>query len=134
MLEEAIDGTCGAEREGARGIDVHGMFVFGFDTDSFDTPERTLAFAQRHDINTLQFLLLTPLPGSRTYAQMEAEGRLLFRDWSLYDAHHVCFRPTAVTPRELQRWQLWGHEHFYSAGMVARSLWQRRFTRAAVAL
>ncbi len=117
-----------------RGIDVHGMFVFGFDTDSFDTPERTLAFARKHRINTVQFLILTPLPGSRTYEQLKAEGRLLFHDWSLYDAHHVCFRPRAVTPRELQRWQLWGHEHFYDAKMIASSLWNRRWVRGAVGI
>lgn len=115
-----------------RGIDVHGMFVLGFDTDTYDTPERTLSFAREHDINTVQFLILTPLPGSRTYDELEAAGRLLFHDWSLYDAHHVCFRPKTVTPRELQRWQLWGHEHFYSGGMIARSVWDRRFIRAAV--
>jgi radical SAM superfamily enzyme YgiQ (UPF0313 family) len=117
-----------------RNIAIHGVFVLGRDGDTFDTPEHTLAFARQHELATVQFQLLTPLPGSRTFARLEAEGRLLFHDWSLYDGHHVVFRPRAVTPRELQRWQLWGHENFYGAGMVARSLWRGQLHRAAVAM
>ncbi len=98
----------------AREINIHGMFVFGFDGDRYDTMQRTVEFAQRHDLMSVQFLILTPFPGTRTYEQMKAESRLLTNDWARYDGHHVCFRPKNVTPVELQRWQQQGHKQFYS--------------------
>jgi radical SAM superfamily enzyme YgiQ (UPF0313 family) len=97
----------------AVGIRVHGMFVFGFDTDCDGTLERTVAFARELALSTVQFLILTPLPGSRTYRELEAQGRLLSRNWNHYDAHHVAFQPTAVSPQELQRWQMEGHRQYY---------------------
>ncbi len=95
------------------GIRVHGMFVFGFDTDRDGTMERTVAFARELALSTVQFLILTPLPGSRTYRELEAQGRLISRDWGRYDAHHVNFQPVGVAPDELQRWQMEGHRRYY---------------------
>ncbi len=97
----------------AAGIRVHGMFVFGFDTDRPDTPDRTVAFARELALSSVQFLVLTPLPGSRTYAELAAGGRLLSKNWAHYDAHHVVFSPRAATPSELQRWQVEGHRAYY---------------------
>jgi radical SAM superfamily enzyme YgiQ (UPF0313 family) len=97
----------------AAGIRVHGMFVFGFDTDTDGTLERTVAFARELALSTVQFLILTPLPGSRTYRELEAQGRLISRDWARYDAHHVNFQPVTVSPTELQRWQIEGHRRYY---------------------
>jgi len=97
----------------AVGIRVHGMFVFGFDTDGEGTLERTMAFARELALSTVQFLILTPLPGSRTYRELEAQGRLLSRNWNHFDAHHVAFQPAVVSPAELQRWQMVGHERYY---------------------
>ncbi len=108
------------DRLADHGIEVHGMFIFGFDTDPSDVVPLTVAFARRHRIYSVQFMILTPLPGSRWGDEMEAEGRLLTHDWSLYDAHHVCFRPESATPSELQRWQMEGHDRFYAWREVPR--------------
>ena len=35
------------------------------------------------------------------FAQMEAEGRLLHRNWTLYDTGHVVFQPKHMTPEQL---------------------------------
>jgi radical SAM superfamily enzyme YgiQ (UPF0313 family) len=118
---------------GKYGIDIHGMFVFGFDTDDARTMERTVAFAREHDLLSVQLLILTPLPGSRWAREMEETGRILHRDWSLYDTHHVVFRPAHVTRAELQRWQEEGHRRFYSPARVLRCLLRGRVFRAAVA-
>jgi radical SAM superfamily enzyme YgiQ (UPF0313 family) len=86
----------------AYGIRVHGMFVLGCDADTLDTIEATVRFAIQHGIDTVQFLTITPLPGTDFHAQMEAEGRILSDDWSLYDGHHVVIQPLNMTPYQLQ--------------------------------
>ena len=126
--QELTDVVTYLRRIRSRKINVHGMFVFGFDTDGYDTMERSVDFARRHDLTSVQFLILTPLPGSRTHREMVDTGRILMHDWSLYDAHHVCFRPTQVTPAELQRWQTEGHARFYTVNQALRRLLTGRVT------
>ena len=110
------------ERLVSRGIHVHGMFVLGFDADVSGTGKRTVAFARKHRLFSIQLLILTPLPGSRTFDEFTSDDRILLHDWSLYDAHHVCFKPAQVTPAELQRWQMEGHSRFYTVTEAAKRL------------
>ncbi|MCL0085162.1 radical SAM protein [Thermodesulfovibrionales bacterium] len=44
------------------GIHIHGMFVLG--ADDLDTIKKTADFAIKLDIDTVQFMMLTPLPGT----------------------------------------------------------------------
>ncbi|MFA5786389.1 MAG: radical SAM protein [Actinomycetota bacterium] len=105
----------------AHGIKVHGMFVVGADTDTIEQADRTVDFARRHRIDTIQIMIETPFPGTRLYGRAEAEGRLLTADYSLYDAHHVVMRPARVHPRDLQLATLRAMERFYSVPAIVRS-------------
>ena len=40
------------------------MFVLGADTDDAETCQRTVDFALQNEIDTVQFLTLTPCPGT----------------------------------------------------------------------
>jgi radical SAM superfamily enzyme YgiQ (UPF0313 family) len=80
---------------------VHGMFVLGTDADDVGTIRQTAAFILEEDIETVQLLIMTPLPGTELFAELEAEGRLLTRDWSLYDCHHAVFRPRRLSAYQL---------------------------------
>lgn len=95
-------------------IQVHGMFVFGFDNDNQNIIRETIRFANRSHIQTVQFLILTPLPGTETFRKLKEEGRIKFFDWTLYDAHHAVFETKHLTIDELQRAQIKGHQSFYS--------------------
>lgn len=110
------------ERFHQLGIMVHGMFVFGADEDSLETIEDTLDFALKNRIDTVQFLILTPLPGTKTFFDLEKEGRLLTRDWNLYDAHHVVFKPAQILPYELQKATTQAFKKFYSLSHIFENL------------
>lgn len=105
-----------------RRIHVHGMFVFGFDADTPATTKATVRFALREKIDTAQFLILTPLPGTGFYSRMLEEGRLLDTSWEAYDAHHVKFNPRRFSPWELQRAQIMAHARFYAPWHVLARL------------
>ncbi|MHA1111632.1 MAG: B12-binding domain-containing radical SAM protein, partial [Promethearchaeota archaeon] len=96
------------------GMHIHGMFVFGFDSDTIESCKTTVRFAIKHKIDSVQFLILTPLPGTKFYSQMVEENRITDRDWKEYDAHHVKFEPKNMTLSELQSMQIRGHRRFYS--------------------
>ncbi len=114
-------------------IHIHGMFVLGFDQDDWKTVKKTVRFAKKARLSTTQFLILTPLPGSEFYNRMKAEDRLRFRDWALYDAHHVVFEPARFTLPDLQKAQLFCHKKFYSLKQTVRKLIAREWLSVGVA-
>lgn len=91
------------ERLHERGIALQGCFVFGMDGEGPDVFERTADFAVEAAIDLPRFAVLTPFPGTPLFRRLEAEGRILTRDWSLYDAQHVVFQPSDMSVDELQR-------------------------------
>ncbi len=101
------------------GIMVHGMFVFGADTDDLATFKETVKFALRNRIDTAQFLVLTPVPGTQLFRRLESEGRILTRDWRYYDGHHVVFRPAKMSPVVLQLAAMKAMRAFYSLTAIA---------------
>jgi radical SAM superfamily enzyme YgiQ (UPF0313 family) len=100
------------------GIQTHGMFVYGSDTDTPESLRHTADFAIESGLGSAQFLVLTPLPGTRQAAKFEAEGRIFTRNWTLYDGHHVVFWPKRMSPWELQQITIESHRRFYRASRV----------------
>lgn len=104
------------------GINIHGMFIFGSDHDDVATIRETVKFAKRNQLASVQFMILTPLPGTPVFEQMEREGRLISRDWGYYDAHHVVFQPKGMSFLQLQRQTLKAMLKFYSLRQVLSRL------------
>jgi len=114
-------------------IHIHGMFVLGFDQDDWETVKKTVKFAKRSRLNTTQFLILTPLPGSELYQKMDSENRIAFRDWTLYDAHHVVFRPAHFSLFDLQKAQMFCHKKFYSKVQSAKKFFKGKWVDIGIA-
>jgi radical SAM superfamily enzyme YgiQ (UPF0313 family) len=106
----------------ANGIQVNSSFVLGFDHDGPDVFERTVSWIESNRLECATFHILTPYPGTPLYRQMEAQGRLLHRDWSLYDTANVVFRPKLLTPEELMRGYSWCYRTLFSH----RGIWRRK--------
>jgi len=104
------------------GVRSHGMFVLGADTDTAQTVRDTVSFCLEHHIDTVMLNILTPLPGTQQFAQLEADGRIFDHHWEHYDAHHVVFQPAGMTPFELQKEVLRGYARFYSVRNWLRAL------------
>lgn len=104
------------------GIRIHGMFVFGADTDTVETIRQTTDFALQSRIDSIQFMILTPFPNTPFYNKLENEGRVLSRDWSLYDGHHTVFQPALLSPEELQFETIKAMKSFYSLKNILQNL------------
>jgi radical SAM superfamily enzyme YgiQ (UPF0313 family) len=96
------------------GIKVHGMFALGSDDDDSNTVRDTVKFCHEMKVDSVQFAILHPLPGSRLYNILESENRIFTKDWSLYDGTHVVFKPQKMHPLELQEKFFWAWKKFYS--------------------
>lgn len=104
------------------GIHIHGMFVYGFDEDNWDTVKETVKFAKKVQLTSMQFLILTPFPGSEFYKRMLSEDRIIIKDWSLYDAHHAVFKPKKFSLFDLQRAQIYSHTKVYTFLEMSKKL------------
>jgi radical SAM superfamily enzyme YgiQ (UPF0313 family) len=117
-----------------KNINIHGMFVLGSDFDTVETLRETSKFAKKLDIDTVQFMMLTPLPGTQTYADLIAENRITNFDWSKYDAHHAVFEPKQMTAYELQIETYRAMWKFYTWRSIVRRLLQFDFFYAGLKL
>jgi radical SAM superfamily enzyme YgiQ (UPF0313 family) len=109
-----------ADRLHSLGIMINGSFVFGMDDDGEDVFRRTVDWAIEHGITTATFHIQTPYPGTQLHARMVRDGRMLTRDWNLYDTRHVVYRPARLDPETLKTGYDWAYREFYRWRSIAR--------------
>ena len=95
-------------------IRIHGMFVLGSDDDDKKIFKNTSDFSNQYDIDSAQYMILTPLPGTEVFHDFEKNNRLLHKRWKYYDGMHVVFKPKNLTPLELQEGIMDCYRDFYS--------------------
>ncbi|MBW3014870.1 radical SAM protein [Candidatus Woesearchaeota archaeon] len=96
------------------GIRVHGMFMLGNDSDTKKTFSETSEFCNSSELDYVQYMVLTPLPGTQLYNKLETEGRLLHKNWNFYDGLHAVFKPRNMSAAELQQGVIECFSDFYS--------------------
>jgi len=104
------------------GIQVNGSFVLGFDHDGPDVFARTVNWIEDNRLECATFHILTPYPGTPLFREMEAQGRLLHKNWDLYDTSHVVFQPRCMSIDQLAEGYAWCYRSLFSH----RSIWRRR--------
>ncbi len=104
------------------GIKLHGMFVLGADEDTKEVFKETVDFARKSGLETVQFMILTPIPGTILYKKLEEEKRIITKNWWLYDGHHVVYQPKNMSSFELQIMTVKAMGKFYSLWRALKSL------------
>lgn len=105
-----------------QGLLVHGMFI-AFTNDTAETLKRNGRFARKY-VTSLQYLFETPLPGTKSTAEHESAGRVLFHDiceLKFLDGMHVSIRPEGMSAKQMQEIVTAEYRKFYSRMRVARA-------------
>ncbi len=110
------------ERLHKHGIALQGCFVFGLDHDEPDVFLKTAEFAVQAKIDLPRFAIVTPFPNTALYKRLLTEGRILTKNWELYDGQHVVFRPAKLSIKELQQGTELAWKHAYSFRSIARRI------------
>jgi len=108
------------------GIAVQGCFVFGMDHDTPEVFDATAEFAIDAGIDLPRFAVLTPFPGTPLHRQLDAEGRIVCRDWERYDGQHVVFRPRNMDVRQLAEGHEYAWKKAYRWSSMTRRLWNAK--------
>lgn len=106
------------------GIGILGSFVLGYDGDTPETFPQLLRFCEDAKLEAAIFPLLTPYPGTKVRARLEAEGRIISNDWRDYDMEHINFQPKGMTVAQLQEGYDWLNRSFYSFPSMYRRIFK----------
>ena len=103
-----------------RGVVVFASMILGLAKEDETTIRETLDRLEAMKIDELALYILTPIPGSRLWEELETIRGDLPRDWSLYDGTHAVTAPEGMTPRDLETlyWTL--YHRFYGLPSMAR--------------
>ncbi len=112
----------------AAGISIQACIIFGFDDDDRDVFARTVDHVAELKIDIPRYSILTPYPGTALAERLEAEGRILSRNWDDYDTMHVVFEPAQMTAAELYEGFKWAYRRTFTMGHVFKRLmgWHSR--------
>lgn len=84
------------------GILVQGCFAFGGDEEDESVFDRTVEMVVKAKIDLPRYSILTPFPKTEYYAQLEREGRIIERNWAMYDVQHCVYQPKKMTKEQLE--------------------------------
>ena len=89
-----------------RGMAVYGTFVFGYDYDTPELIEKSLAFALEAKLEIANFNPLTPTPGSGLYDRLKKEGKMIHEEWWMDETYcygDPIFTPALMSPDEFSQ-------------------------------
>lgn len=106
------------------GIYVHLTFSFGLLGETKETIKSTIDYALELDPHSVQFSIITPFPGTALFEELDKRGRILTKDFSMYDGHSSCvFKPDNISSFELEEakqyaYRLWGDHQRRKRGVL----------------
>lgn len=111
----------------AHGIAVQAGVVFGFDHDDRTIFRTTVEFYRSAGLDSATVSVLVPFPNTPLFKRLEAEGRILTRDWSKYNGKKdVVFQPALMSPRDLLMGMEWAARQFYSIPSIVERMARSR--------
>jgi radical SAM superfamily enzyme len=117
-IDEVIDGI---ERTKKFGIKVHLTFTFGLPSDTPETIERTIQLACRLPVDTVQFSITTPYPGTEMYRLYKKNGWLLSENWEEYlGSHRAVARTANFTAEQLEEAVKQAYSRFWEEQALRR--------------
>ena len=103
------------------GIMINGSFVFGLDEDDNQVFRRTVDWAVKNAITTSTFHILTPYPGTKLFQDFENQGRILTKNWDLYDTRNVVYQTKNISAEDLKAGYDWAYKEFYSWNNILKA-------------
>lgn len=112
------------------GIDVSTEMVVGGEGDTIASIKDTKEFIERNKIGVPRFYILTPIPGTRFFKEIEKQGRLVKEDIYSFDGTEAVYMPANMSPEELTEvyWQLY-ESLFTIPSIVKRNIFRREFIK-----
>jgi radical SAM superfamily enzyme YgiQ (UPF0313 family) len=126
-LQKGRDFCASVRRIQRHGIMVVGSFIIGLDVDEPGIGKRIAEAASQYGVDNLNALFLTPLPGTRLWDQMKAEGRIALdtfpEDWKYYTLTFPVAWYKHLSLDGISHEMLSCDRTFYSMPRILRRVW-----------
>jgi radical SAM superfamily enzyme YgiQ (UPF0313 family) len=126
LMLSGRDIPASVERIHRHGILVVGSFIMGLDSDRPGVGALIAREALRYGVDNINVLFLTPLPGTRLWKELEAEGRIDMNDfpedWQYYTLNYPVARYRYLTRSRIIQEMNECNRTFYSPANIFRRL------------
>lgn len=115
----------------AAGIDVQSEMIVGVDSDTPESLRETIDFVAGSRIIAPKFYLMTPIPGTDLFDDMQKQGRILIDDLFAMTSSKPSMTHPHMTTEELEGiyWEI--YDRLYTLPMIlSRTILQKYFFRA----
>jgi len=132
-LRKGRDFRVSVRRIQRHGILVVGSFIIGLDVDEPGVGKQIAEVASQYGVDILNALFLTPLPGTRLWDQMKAEGCIALdtfpEDWKYYTLTFPVARHKHLSLDGISDEMLSCDRIFYSIPRILRRVWGNLWDR-----
>jgi hypothetical protein len=109
------------------GVMIWAGYILGFPTDTPETIRRDIEIVKKElPIDIMEFMCLTPLPGSEDHQKLYQKGVPMDPDMNKYDIEHVCTAHPRMSKEEWEQAYRDAWASFYSDEHVATILKRAR--------
>ena len=115
------------------GLVISSEMIVGTDGDTEQSIRETKKFIERNKIAIPRFYILTPVPETELYNQMQKENRLVTEDWKLFDGSRCVHKPRLIEPEKLTQMYWWLNRQIFSFRSIIKrlilnpSLWKKPY-------
>lgn len=91
------------------GIEISTEMIIGLDGDDRSVFRKTYDFLMNNRISVPRIHIITPVPGTPLFKEMDADDRIISRDFNRYSGGQVVYRPRNMSAQELHDgyWKLY---------------------------
>lgn len=115
------------------GIDISTEMVVGAEGDTLESIQNTADFIADNHIAVPRFYILTPIPGTKFFEEMQEQNRIYNTDIYSYNGCEAVHIPKNMTPEELTRayWDLYNRVYsvrcIFKRTLLTASVFRRPF-------
>ncbi len=115
------------------GIDVSTEMVVGAEGDTLESIRDTAKFIEENKVVVPRFYILTPIPGTEFFKEMERQNRIYNKNIYSYNGTEAVHIPKNMTPEQLTEayWKLY-NDVFTIKSIVKRTLFHSDFFKRPV--
>lgn len=112
------------------GIDVSTEMVVGGEGDTLESIKLTKNFIEDNKISVPRFYILTPIPGTKFFEDIQQSGRLINENIYSFDGTEAVYKPRNMTPEELTNayWDLY-ESLFTLKSIIKRNILRNEFIK-----
>jgi radical SAM superfamily enzyme YgiQ (UPF0313 family) len=105
-----------------RGVGVIGYYMIGFDIEDKNSIKQSLRQLGELKLDATQLCIITPLPETKLWDEIEENYGIFEKDWHKYNTKHLVWNHPTISPKEMEELLYYGFDQANPRRTVFRRL------------